>query len=33
MTRTPVVSSTLLSVGYDSSSKILEIEFEKSGVL
>lgn len=32
MTRKSVVSSNLLSVGYDSSSRTLEIEFKKSGV-
>ncbi|MCW3084260.1 MAG: hypothetical protein JWP12_1626 [Bacteroidetes bacterium] len=32
MKRDSVVSSNLASVGYDASSKILEIEFKSSGV-
>ncbi len=32
MTRTPVVSSNLVSIGYDSNSNTLEIEFHKSGI-
>jgi len=32
MHRTPVVSSDLRSVGYDPSSKALEIEFNSGGV-
>jgi hypothetical protein len=32
MTRTPVQSSNLSSVGYDSENQILEIEFKKSGI-
>ncbi len=32
MTRTPVTSSDLVSVGYDPSSKTLEIEFKESRV-
>ena len=32
MHRTPVVSSNLRSVGYDPSSKTLEIEFNSGGV-
>lgn len=32
MTRTPVSSSNLASIGYDSSSQTLEVEFLKSGV-
>jgi len=32
MDRKPVTSSNLLSVGYDSASNILEIEFKDGGV-
>lgn len=32
MNRTPVVSSNLSSVGYDPSTKTLEIEFNSGGV-
>jgi hypothetical protein len=32
MTRKPVRSSTLASVGYDPSSMILEIEFKNGGI-
>ena len=31
MNRTPVTSSNLRSVGYDSQNSVLEIEFHKSG--
>lgn len=32
MLRTPVISSNLQSVGYDSSSKVLEVEFTNGSV-
>lgn len=32
MQRQPVESSNLASVGYDTNSEILEVEFKKSGV-
>jgi hypothetical protein len=32
MHRTPVTSSNILSIGYDSQSRILEIEFVKTGI-
>lgn len=32
MNRTPVISSNLRSVGYDSATRTLEIQFIKSGI-
>jgi hypothetical protein len=32
MNRTPVSSSNLRSIGYDSTSKVLEIEFHSGGI-
>jgi hypothetical protein len=32
MERTPVVSSDLASVGYDSENAVLEVEFNKGGI-
>lgn len=32
MTRTPVSSSTIASIGYDPTTEILEVEFHKTGL-
>lgn len=32
MDREPVISSSIMSVGYDSTSETLEVEFRESGV-